>query len=103
MTKVTKNIAAIILAAGRGTRMNDDSLNKVCFDCAGMPVVRRIVLNMREAGINRFVVLVGHKPKDVIVYVAQIAISVIIVFFCLMNVLKTVILPKENKESEEGK
>lgn len=38
-----------------------------------------------------------------IVYGAQIAISVIIVFFCLMNVLKTVILPKENKTNEEDK
>lgn len=62
---VTMNTAAIILAAGRGTRMHDDTLNKVCFECAGIPVVRRIVLNMKEAGVTQFVVLVGHKPKDV--------------------------------------
>ena len=30
-----------------------------------------------------------------IVYIAQIVISVIIVFFCLMNILKTIILPRE--------
>lgn len=62
---MSDRMAAIILAAGRGTRMHDDTLNKVCFECAGMPVVRRIVLNMKEAGVTQFVVLVGHKPKDV--------------------------------------
>lgn len=41
-----------------------------------------------------------------IVYIAQIVISVIIVFFCLMNILKTVILPQgelkpEKKEDAE--
>ena len=40
-----------------------------------------------------------------IVYGAQIVISVIIVFFCLMNILKTVFLPRENKKiiQEEDK
>ena len=36
------NIAAVILAAGKGSRMNDNSTNKVCFNCAGIPVIRRI-------------------------------------------------------------
>ena len=38
-----KDAAAIILCAGKGTRMNDDSQNKVTFDCAGVPVLRRIM------------------------------------------------------------
>ena len=38
--------AAIILCAGKGTRMGDDSKNKVCFDCAGVPTVKRIIENM---------------------------------------------------------
>ena len=58
-------VAAIILAAGRGTRMKDDSHNKVCFDCAGVPVIRRIVLNMRSAGVQQIVVVVGHMAQDV--------------------------------------
>ena len=39
-----------------------------------------------------------------IVYIAQIVISVIIVFFCLMNILKTIILPREERkpETKEG-
>ncbi len=59
------NIASIVLAAGRGTRMKDNSHNKVCFDCAGVPVVRRVVQNMKDAGIERIVVIVGHMAEDV--------------------------------------
>ena len=59
------NAAAIILCAGKGTRMNDDSKNKVCFECAGIPVIKRIVDNMRKGGITKFVVVVGHKAQSV--------------------------------------
>lgn len=56
---------AIILAAGKGTRMNDDSTNKVCFEVAGVPVIKRIVSNFRKAGVNRFVVVVGFHAEKV--------------------------------------
>ena len=58
-------IAAVMLCAGKGTRMNDDSKNKVCFDCAGVPVIKRIIGNMRQAGISRFVLVVGHRAESV--------------------------------------
>ena len=57
--------AAILLCAGKGTRMGDDSKNKVAYDCAGTPVVRRIVENMRKGGVERFVVVVGHRAESV--------------------------------------
>lgn len=57
--------AAIILCAGKGTRMNDDSKNKVCFDCAGIPVIRRIIENMRLGGVSRFVIVIGHQAYSV--------------------------------------
>ena len=60
-----KNAAAIILCAGKGTRMNDDSKNKVCFDCAGIPVIKRIIANMKEGGISRFVIVIGHQAYSV--------------------------------------
>ncbi len=59
------NAAAIILCAGKGTRMNDDSKNKVCFDCAGIPTIKRIVSNMRNAGVSRFVIVIGHNAYSV--------------------------------------
>ena len=60
-----KDISAVILCAGRGTRMNDDSKNKVSFDCAGVPVIKRIISNMKSAGIKRFVVVVGYLAETV--------------------------------------
>ena len=57
--------AAILLCAGKGTRMNDDSKSKVCFDCAGVPVIKRIISSMRQGGVSRFVVVVGHKAESV--------------------------------------
>lgn len=60
-----KDAAAIILCAGKGTRMNDDTKNKVCFDCAGVPVIRRIIENMRAGGVGRFVIVIGHQAYSV--------------------------------------
>ena len=57
--------AAILLCAGKGTRMGRSDRNKVCHDCAGTPVVKRIVENMRKGGIGRFVVVVGHMAESV--------------------------------------
>lgn len=45
--------------------MNDDSKNKVCFECAGVPVIKRIIDNMRLSGISCFVVVVGHRAESV--------------------------------------
>ncbi|MBR6502682.1 MAG: NTP transferase domain-containing protein [Clostridia bacterium] len=60
-----KDTAAIILCAGKGSRMNDNSKSKVCFDCAGVPVIRRIIDNMKQAGVSRFVVVIGHQAYSV--------------------------------------
>ncbi len=60
-----KDTAAIILCAGKGSRMNDNSKSKVCFDCAGVPVIRRIIDNMKSAGVSRFVVVIGHQAYSV--------------------------------------
>lgn len=57
--------AAVVLCAGKGTRMNDDSINKVCFPCAGVPVIKRIVDNLREGGVDTFVIVVGHRAESV--------------------------------------
>lgn len=60
-----KDTAAIILCAGKGSRMNDNSKSKVCFDCAGVPVIRRIIDNMKAAGVSRFIVVIGHQAYSV--------------------------------------
>lgn len=60
-----KSVMAIILCAGKGTRMNDESTNKVCFEVAGIPVIKRIVSAFRTAGVSRFIIVVGYKAEKV--------------------------------------
>ena len=61
----TPSVAAIILCAGKGTRMGAAARNKVCTPCAGVPVVRRILANLRAGGVSRFVVVTGHRAESV--------------------------------------
>ena len=57
-------IAAIILAAGKGTRMNSD-LPKVLHPVAGKPMVQWVVDAVREAGAQRVVLVIGHGADQV--------------------------------------
>ena len=54
--------AAILLAAGKGTRMNSD-LPKVLHPVAGKPMVWWVVQACKEAGVQRCVVVVGYKGE----------------------------------------
>lgn len=51
--------AAIVLAAGKGTRMKSD-LPKVLHPAAGEPMVRHVVDALREIGATPIVLVVGH-------------------------------------------
>lgn len=53
-------ISAIILAAGKGTRMNSD-LPKVVHPVGGRPMVRAVVQACRRAGCGRVIVVVGYQ------------------------------------------
>lgn len=55
---------AIVLAAGKGTRMNSD-LPKVLHPLAGRPLVNYPLAAARQAGVQRFVVVVGHGAQAV--------------------------------------
>ena len=52
-------IAGIILAAGKGTRMKSDR-PKGLFEICGLPMVEHIGRAMREAGVARPIVVIGH-------------------------------------------
>jgi bifunctional UDP-N-acetylglucosamine pyrophosphorylase/glucosamine-1-phosphate N-acetyltransferase len=59
-------VAGIILAAGKGTRMKSD-LPKGLHRVAGLPMVELIARAMREAGVPRPIIVIGHggdKLKD---------------------------------------
>ena len=53
---------AIILAAGKSTRMKSD-LPKVLHPACGLPMIEHVLSAVREAGVGRIVVVVGHKAE----------------------------------------
>jgi bifunctional UDP-N-acetylglucosamine pyrophosphorylase / glucosamine-1-phosphate N-acetyltransferase len=55
----SRPLAAIILAAGKGTRMNSD-LPKVAHAVAGRPMAAWVVEAARQAGASKVVLVVGH-------------------------------------------
>jgi len=56
---------AIILAAGKGTRMKDDSLPKVMFPLLGKPMIQYSVDHVKEAGVDNVVLVVGYQREKV--------------------------------------
>ncbi|MBC8309158.1 MAG: NTP transferase domain-containing protein [Phycisphaerales bacterium] len=63
-TQSKKPLAAIILAAGKGTRMNSD-LPKVLHEVAGKPMVQWVVDAVKEAGADRVILVIGHGAEIV--------------------------------------
>ncbi len=57
-----RQLGAIILGAGKGTRMKSD-LPKVVFPVGGRAMVCAVVEACRDAGVERIVVVVGHKQE----------------------------------------
>lgn len=61
-----KNITAIILAAGKGTRMKSKERNKVSLEVNGKSLLSRNINIIRSAGISSIVVVVGFAKESVI-------------------------------------
>lgn len=55
---------AIVLAAGKGTRMKSD-LPKVLCQANGRPLVEYVLDSLRAAGVEKIVVVVGYKADEV--------------------------------------
>lgn len=56
---------AVILAAGMGTRLraSEDALPKPLTVVGGMPLIKRTILTLREAGVRRVVVVTGFMAE----------------------------------------
>ncbi|MGI9456757.1 MAG: NTP transferase domain-containing protein, partial [Aeoliella sp.] len=59
-----KPTLGVVLAAGKGTRMQSD-LPKVLVPVCGRPMIRYVVDALRAAGIERIVVVVGYQADKV--------------------------------------
>jgi NDP-sugar pyrophosphorylase family protein len=60
-------VKAVLLAAGRGTRMREltADLPKPMIEVRGKPVVQRTVEGLREAGVREFLIIVGYRADVV--------------------------------------
>ncbi|MFH1777059.1 MAG: sugar phosphate nucleotidyltransferase [Candidatus Omnitrophota bacterium] len=70
-----KNITAIILAAGEGTRMYSQRpkiLHKIC----GQPMIDYVVNAVRGIGIKKIIIVVGHKSQLVEDHLSKDVITV---------------------------
>lgn len=62
MNKMNSTMDAVVLAAGKGTRMKSD-LPKVLHKIAGKPLLDHVLETTRQVGIDHTVVVVGHKAE----------------------------------------
>ncbi len=58
------SVRAIVLAAGKGTRMRSDR-SKVVFPVAGRPIIWWVAAAVMDAGVDEVIVVVGHGGEDV--------------------------------------
>src|ERR1700757_2357751 len=58
---------AVVLAAGRGTRMRELTVDfpKPMIEVRGKPVLQHIVEGLRDAGARRFLIIVGYHAEMV--------------------------------------
>src|SRR5438045_9704745 len=58
------DVAALVLAAGQGTRMQSD-LAKVLHPMAGQPLLAHVLATLDRLGVGRVLVVVGHQRDKV--------------------------------------
>jgi len=71
-----KNIAAVLLAAGKGTRMKSE-LPKVVHEVCGLPLIQHVVRQLKRQGIKKIVVVVGHGKEIVIDRLASEGVDIV--------------------------
>jgi bifunctional UDP-N-acetylglucosamine pyrophosphorylase/glucosamine-1-phosphate N-acetyltransferase len=64
MTEDSSSLAAVVLAAGQGTRMRS-SMAKVLHPVLGRPMLAHVLDAARDAGADRLAVVVGHQAEAV--------------------------------------
>jgi bifunctional UDP-N-acetylglucosamine pyrophosphorylase / glucosamine-1-phosphate N-acetyltransferase len=67
-----RDVTAVILAGGKGTRMDSD-LPKVMHELRGRSLIRHAIDNVRNAGIGDVVAVVGHRREVVMEHLDDLA------------------------------
>jgi len=63
-----RNLAVVILAAGKGTRMKNPEMTKVMYPIEGKPMVAYVVELAVRVGAGRVLLVVGWKKETVVEY-----------------------------------
>ncbi len=58
---------SLIIAAGRGNRLNDltDNKPKALIPAAGLTLIERVILTTKQAGINEFAIVIGYLGEKI--------------------------------------
>lgn len=68
-----RNLAVVIMAAGKGTRMNNPGMAKVMYEVNGRPMVEWVVRLAGTLNASRTVVVVGWQKESVIAHLKAVA------------------------------
>ncbi len=69
------NLAVVILAAGKGKRMNNPDLPKVLVELVGKPLLGHVLEQAKTLDPEEFVIVVGHHMEKVIQYVDTLGLK----------------------------
>ncbi len=69
---MSKNFSTIIMAAGKGTRMNNSDIAKVMFEVCNKPMVQHVVEIAEALGSDRIITIVGFQRESVIAHLNKI-------------------------------
>jgi len=69
---MNKNLNCIILAAGKGSRMQSKDTHKVCFDINGKPAIIQAIDRYCSAGVKEYTIVVGTMAEQVMQTVSSV-------------------------------
>lgn len=62
------NFIGIVLAAGKGTRLKVNKINKVMLELAGKPMISYTLEILKKAGLKKIIIVVGFAKDSIIKY-----------------------------------
>ncbi len=66
------NVCIVILAAGKGKRMNNPSMAKVMATLDDKPLISHVLIEAKKLSPEKIILVVGHQKESVIEYVTSI-------------------------------
>ncbi|MBT4814587.1 MAG: NTP transferase domain-containing protein [Lentisphaerae bacterium] len=68
---INDDTVCVVLAGGRGKRMASGDCHKVCFPISGTPAIVRAIDTYKQAGLRRFLVVIGQMADQVVATVSK--------------------------------